>query len=120
VTGERMYGLPAFPYFLFGLSGLVAVAGDVRVLRTGARAGRARLARHLWRMTFALFIAAMSFFLGQAKVIPAPIRIGPLLALPPLAALVTMLWWLRRVGGRRWVVGRGGWTAGEEVPSRSL
>jgi hypothetical protein len=110
VTRERLYGIPAFPYFLFGLSGLVAVAGDVRVLRSGARVGRARLARHLWRMTFALFVAAMSFFLGQAKVIPKPIRVGPLLAIPPLTALVVMLWWLWRVkwrvGGRRWAVGR--------------
>jgi hypothetical protein len=107
VTGERMYGIPVFPYFLFGLSGLVAVAGDVGVLRFGARKGRARLARHLWRMTFALFIAAMSFFLGQAKVIPKPIRIAPLLAIPPLTALVVMLWWLWRVRGGRWVVGSG-------------
>jgi hypothetical protein len=31
----------------------------------------------LWRMSFALLIAAFSFFLGQAKVIPKPIRIIP-------------------------------------------
>jgi hypothetical protein len=108
VTGERLYGIPAFPYFLFGLSGLAAVAGDVRVLRSGPRLGRARLARHLWRMTFALFIAAMSFFLGQAKVIPKPLRLGPLLAVPPLTALVMLLWWLwrvrRRAGSSRWTV----------------
>jgi uncharacterized membrane protein len=107
VTGERMYGIPAFPYFLFGLTGLVAVGGDVRVLRLGARKGRSRLARHLWRMTFALFIAAMSFFLGQAKVFPKPMRIGPLLAIPPLTALVVMLWWLWRVRSERWIVGIG-------------
>jgi hypothetical protein len=63
-------------------------------------------------MTFALFIAAMSFFLGQAKVIPKPIRIGPLLAIPPLAALVVMIWWLWRVRSRargdRWAVGSEG------------
>jgi putative ABC transport system permease protein len=59
------------------------------------------LTRHLWRMSFALLIAAMSFFLGQAKVFPQPVRIYPLLALPVLAVLVTMLYWLWRVRARR-------------------
>ncbi len=48
-------------------------------------------------MTFALFIAALSFFIGQADVFPQPIRIPPLLALPVLAVLVTLLYWLWRV-----------------------
>jgi hypothetical protein len=48
-------------------------------------------------MSFALFIAALSFLIGQAKVIPKPIRIMPLLALPVLAVLVTMIYWLWRV-----------------------
>ena len=55
------------------------------------------LRRHLWRMCFALFIAALSFFIGQARVFPKPVRIFPLLALPVLAVLVTMLYWLWRV-----------------------
>ncbi|HYO76730.1 MAG TPA: hypothetical protein VE010_09735, partial [Thermoanaerobaculia bacterium] len=37
---------------------LLCVAGDVRVLRSGLPRRGARLARHLWRMCFALFIAA--------------------------------------------------------------
>ena len=56
-----------------------------------------RLARHLWRMSTALLIAAFSFFIGQAHVIPKPIRIIPLLLIPPLVVLVTMLYWLWRV-----------------------
>ena len=52
-------------------------------------------------MCFALFIAALSFFIGQAKVFPQPIRILPLLALPVLAVLVTMFYWLWRVRIRR-------------------
>jgi hypothetical protein len=43
----------------------------------------------------------MSFFLGQAKVIPKPIRIPALLALPVLAVLVTLFYWLWRVRIRR-------------------
>ena len=52
-------------------------------------------------MCFALFIAALSFFIGQAQVIPKPIRIMPLLALPVLAVLLTMLYWLWRIRVRR-------------------
>jgi hypothetical protein len=100
-NGGNRNGIPAFPFFLFGVVGLLASAGDLRMIRSGALQGVSRLARHLWRMSFALFIAAMSFFLGQAKVIPKPIRIPGLLALPVLAVLVTMLYWLWRVRVRR-------------------
>lgn len=90
-------GMQAFPFFMFGAVALLGSAGDFRVMRTGKLTGARRIARHLWRMSFALFIAAMSFFIGQAKVIPEPFRIWPLLALPVLAVLVTMLYWLWRV-----------------------
>ena len=96
-NGGRRDGVPAFPFFLFGIIGLLGSTGDYRMIRSGALRGARRLARHLWRMSFALLIAAMSFFFGQAKVIPKPIRIPALLALPVLAVLVTMLYWLWRV-----------------------
>jgi len=99
--GGRKQGIPAFPYFMFGVVGLLATAGDVRMMRRGAPKGAPRLARHLWRMSSALIIAALSFFIGQARVIPEPVRILPLLALPVLAVLVTMLCWLWRVRFRR-------------------
>jgi hypothetical protein len=97
--GGRRAGL-AFPMFLFAIAALPGAAGDLRMIRGGGAKslkGAPRLARHLWRMTFALFIAALSFFIGQADVIPQPIRILPLLALPVLAVLVTLLYWLWRV-----------------------
>lgn len=43
----------------------------------------------------------MSFFLGQSDVFPRSIRIMPLLAMPVLAVLVTMFYWLWRVRIRR-------------------
>ena len=98
--GDR-YGIPAFPFFLFGMVGLIAGLGDIRMLRSAPFTGPARLARHLWRMSFALFIAAMSFFFGQAQVFPEPIRIYPLLAVPVLAVLIAMVYWLWRVRVRR-------------------
>jgi uncharacterized membrane protein len=85
------------PFSIFGTIGLLASAGDLRMIRAGGMKGMARISRHLWRMCFALFIATSSFFLGQAKVFPKAIRIPGLLALPVLAVLVTMLYWMWRV-----------------------
>lgn len=106
LASGRQIGILAIPYFLFGTIALLTSAGDARTLRLGGRTGKARLARHLWRMSFALWIAAMSFFVGQAKVIPAPMRIPALLAIPGIAVLVTMLYWLWRVrfGARSFVI----------------
>ena len=108
------------PFVMFGVVGLLASIGDIQVIRSGARKGPARLARHLWRMSFALFIAALSFFIGQAKVIPEPIRIRPLLALPVVAVLVTMFYWLWRVRVRRNVRGIvvGGADGAQMIPAQ--
>jgi len=40
---------------------------DVRMLARGGVLGARRIARHLWRMCFGLFIAAGSFFLGPSN-----------------------------------------------------
>jgi hypothetical protein len=85
------------PFFMFAFFALLGVAGDIGVLRHGAPTGARRLSRHLWRMCLALFIAAMSFFIGQAKVIPEPLRIMPLLAMPVLLVLIMMGYWMWRV-----------------------
>ena len=111
-AGGKQAGF-AFPYLMFGTVGLLGGGSDLRVIRSGPLTGTARIARHLWRMCFALFIAALSFFIGQAQVIPEPIRIRPLLALPVLAVLVTMLYWLWRVRWRRSFRGLVGVTAPE-------
>ena len=53
----------------------MAAAGDVRIMRFGMARGRPRLSRHLWRMCFALFIAAGSFFSIRervASILPEP------------------------------------------------
>jgi hypothetical protein len=92
--------IPAPPFFIFGSVALLAAVGDLRMIRSGgvlAIHGVPRLVRHLWRMCFALLIAAFSFFLGQAQVIPKPIRIVPLLIIPPLLVLAAMVYWLWRV-----------------------
>jgi hypothetical protein len=83
---------------------LLAAAGDLRIMRAGMPRGGPRLARHLWRMCFALFIAAGSFFSIEervAKVLPEPFTSGPMRALPILLLFGTMFYWLWRVRGRR-------------------
>lgn len=82
----------------------LAAVGDVRVLRFGLPRGGPRLARHLWRMCFALFIAAGSFFSIRervAKILPEPFTAGPMRALPILLLFGAMFYWLWRVRGRR-------------------
>jgi amino acid permease len=88
--------------FFLGSVALLAALGDIRMMLAGGLEGAHRIARHLWRMCFLLFIASGSFFLGQAKVIPKPIRIFPLLAIPALLPLVLLLYWLARVLFTKW------------------
>ena len=83
---------------------ILAAAGDVRILRFGLPRGAPRLARHLWRMCFALFIAAGSFFSIRervARILPEPFTTGPMRALPILLLFGAMFYWLWRVRGRR-------------------
>lgn len=82
------------------LAGTVALLAAVvaRVAtKVGHIAGRARLARHLWRLLAALVMANAAFFLGQADEFPEPLRQPVLLALPVLTALALMPYWLVRV-----------------------
>lgn len=95
-------GVPGGMMFFFAGIVLIAALGDLRVLVVGGLQGGQRIARHLWRMCFSLFVASGSFFLGQAKVIPKPIRIMPLLAIPAFLPLVLLLHWLVRVLFTKW------------------
>ena len=66
--------------------------------------GGPRLARHLRRMCFALFIAAGSFFSLRervAQILPEPFTTGPMRALPIMLLFSAMFCWLWRVRGRR-------------------
>ena len=95
-------GIPPGMIFFFGSAALLGALGDARVILTGGLQGPQRIARHLWRMCFALFVASGSFFLGQAKVFPKPMRIYPLLAIPALLPLVLLIYWLARVLFTKW------------------
>ncbi|HVI31133.1 hypothetical protein [Phenylobacterium sp.] len=94
--GDPTSGLDPAIYYAFGVLAAFAALMDVRVIRRGGLAGPARTSRHLWRMCLALFIAAGSFFFGQADEVPAALR-GPHLAVPPFAALGALAFWMLKV-----------------------
>jgi hypothetical protein len=97
----RLDGLPPGPAIMFGVVGLVAGSLDARMLARGVE-GAHRIARHLWRMCYALWIATMSFFLGQPDVFPEPLRqMVAVRAIPVVLLLVTMIYWLVRVLRKR-------------------
>ena len=101
VWGGMMEGAttPAGRGPIFALAGLCLVAGlgDLRAVLRKRLTPAQRIARHLWRMSAALLIAAFSFFLGQQDNMPAFMRGSPLLYLPPLAVLAGMIFWILRV-----------------------
>lgn len=70
---------------------------DLRAIRAGGLRGLQRLARHLWRMCFGLFIATGSFFLGQTKFIPEPVRVVPVLLVLGFAPILFLIYWMWRV-----------------------
>ncbi|MFL6211807.1 MAG: hypothetical protein ACJ74W_23370 [Pyrinomonadaceae bacterium] len=87
-------GVPAGMFFFLGSIALLAAAGDVRMLVRGGVFGRQRIARHLWRMCFGLFIATGSF-LGQKRVFP--LLGGPKIMVLAGMPLLLMIFWLIRV-----------------------
>jgi hypothetical protein len=70
---------------------LLAASGDIRMLARDQSSSQQRIARHLWRMCFGLFIATGSFFLGQQQVFPAFPRGSiflTVLAVPPFPFMI--------------------------------
>ena len=80
----------AVPSFIFGVVGLLAASGDFRMMRAGGIRGPRRIARHLWRMCFAMWVAAASFFWGPPNRVPEAIRIPALQAVAVLVPVAVM------------------------------
>ena len=93
---------PAQVLYAFTVIGAIAAAGDLNMILRGGLTGAARIARHLWRMCLALFVASGSFFLGQQKMLPQAWHGSPLLFVPALLPLVLMVYWLIRVKFTKW------------------
>ena len=95
-TGLK-YGYPFGPYFFLGSVALLAAAEDIRMIGGGGISGAQRIARHLWRMCFALFIASASIFLARQHLFPALLRKTGVLYLLTILPLLLMIVWLFRV-----------------------
>jgi uncharacterized membrane protein len=103
-------GVPVGMTFFMGSIMLLAAAGDLRMLLRGGLFGANRIARHLWRMCFGLFIASGSFFLGPSnrplrllsrvglgQHLPAALFSTALYLFLTLLPLVLLIFWLLRV-----------------------
>jgi uncharacterized membrane protein len=115
-AGLSSRGSPqAAPSFVFGIVGLLAAAGDIRVIRAGGVQGPLRIKRHLWRMCFGMWVAAASFFWGPPNRVPEAIRIPALQATAVLTPILVMLYWLWRYRRKRISRGVVGITAHEAI-----
>ena len=97
--------IEAAPMFIFGAMALLGAIGDVRVMRAGGIHGPRRIVRHLWRLCFAMWVAAASFFWGPPGRVPDVINIPALLPIPVLAPIAVMLYWMWKIRVRKTVRG---------------
>ncbi len=97
--GNHIDGVPAGMFFFLGTIVLLAAIGDLRVIRAGGIEGARRLARHLWRMCFGLFIATGSFVtqLAMMDFLPAWSRSVPVILAMSAGPLVVLLYFMWRV-----------------------
>jgi hypothetical protein len=90
---------PAGPGPVFAIGGLCLLAGllDLNAILRARLTPAQRIARHLWRMCFAFFVATGSFFLGQQDVLPKAVQGSPILFALAFAPFAVMAFWLVRL-----------------------
>ena len=88
-TGTKA-GIPAGSYVLPAVVALIAAIGDARIQLRGGLGGVQRIARHLWRMCFALFVASASIFLARPQLFPALLTKTHLLFVVGILPLILM------------------------------
>jgi uncharacterized membrane protein len=80
-----------------------AAIGDLRVVLGRGISGIARIARHLWRMCFALALTFGSAFTnGFARLLPGPYHVPPAFFAPQLLMLLVLACWVVRVRFPGW------------------
>jgi len=89
-------GVPAAMNFFMATVVLLAGAGDVRMLVRGLSTTQ-RIARHLWRMCFALFIASGSIFLARPHLFPKFLQETNILLLLGVLPLILLVFWIIRL-----------------------
>jgi hypothetical protein len=93
----RLLGFAGEDYAMLAMMSALGAVADLTLLIRGPLSPRHRIARHLWRMGLAFFIAVGSFFTGPgARVFPEALRESGLLSLPEgLTALLILLFLVR-------------------------
>jgi hypothetical protein len=84
---------------VFALAAVCLLAGllDLNAILRARLTPAQRIARHLWRMCFAFFIATGSFFLGQQAAMPRAVQGSPMLFVLAFAPFAVMVFWLARL-----------------------
>jgi hypothetical protein len=90
-------GAPAGMLFFLGTIMLLSAIGDFRMIRDGGIQGTRRIARHLWRMCFGLFIASGSFSAQLVKMLPPQYNSMAMVLFLGAGPLVVLLYWMWRV-----------------------
>lgn len=90
-------GSPKEAFYIFGFVTTIAALSDLKLVLRGGIAGAERIARHVWRMCFGLFVASGSLFMGNMQVFPEWLRHTPVLYILALAPLPFLLFWMLRV-----------------------
>jgi len=93
----RLMGFVAEDYLMLAIMGSPAAISDITLVFRKRMSDRHRIARHLWRMGLAFFIAVGSAFTGPgASIFPEALRASGMLALPEAVTAVLILFWLVR------------------------
>jgi hypothetical protein len=87
---------------MFGTVALLSAWGDYRLIRRRTITRTQKLVRHLWRMGYSLWVAAASFFLGQARHLPEWFKDANLHVVPVLLSMVLLIFWAIRVRFPPW------------------
>lgn len=95
--GGSKDGVPAPMYFVLASVALLSATGDLRMLLRGGLYGTQRIVRHLWRMSFAFFVASGSVFLARPHLFPRILRDTHALVFLGFLPLLLMIFWFVRV-----------------------
>ena len=119
-TGAKVAANPlilGMSIFIGSVMALAAV-GDLSVALRRGVSGAQRIARHLWRMCFGLFIAVGSFAAQGSKVLPRAWPRMELLLATLALVLLLMAFWAVRVLFTGWY--RRVWPATDTIPTDAL
>ncbi len=97
--GNQIDGVPAGMMFFLATVNSLAAIGDARMILARGIQGTRRIARHLWRMCFGLFIATGSFVgqLASMEYLPEFFRTVPMVVVLAAGPLVVLLYWMWRI-----------------------